>query len=359
MKHAFLSILLCGLIVGAGLGVTAVASKFRGRPSEASAATAHNSVRVTSVNVQLLKPTTVDDRLVLTGSVDPWEDIMLSAETRGKIEWEGVKEGDAVRKRQELIRIDTSLIRAQLDQAEAHERLAIQEFERAQKLSSKGIATDQALDKTKADHDVASASVRLIRTQLEKSVVYAPIDGVVDKLLKDENEFVDVGAALVRVVDIRKVKVRAGIPERDVPFFSKGNRVTLALDALAGRDFQGTIYRIGTTADPATLTFSSEIEVDNPDGLIKPGMIARVTLVRKTLPDSIAIPIFAVLSVENQRHVLVEDQGVARVRAIETGIVQGNSVQVTRGLAAGDRLIVVGQRDLKDGDAVKVLEVLE
>lgn len=359
MKHAIVSILLCGVIVGAGFGVMAVVSKFRGNPSEAAAATPGNSAKVTSVSVQLLKPTTVHDRLVLTGFLEPWEDIMLSSETRGKIEWQGVKEGDTVRKGQELIRIDTSVIRAQLDQAEAQQRLATQEFERARKLSSRGIATDQALDKTQADHDTTSANVRLIRTQLERSVVRGPIDGVVDKLLKDENEFVDVGANLVRVVDIRKVKVRAGIPERDEPFFSKGNRVTVALDALPGRDFQGTIYRIGTTADPATLTFSSEIEVDNPEGLIRPGMIARVTLVRKTLPDSIAIPIFTVLSVENQRHVLVEDHGMARVRAIETGIIQGNSVQVTRGLTAGNRLIVAGQRDLKDGDAVKVLEVLE
>jgi membrane fusion protein (multidrug efflux system) len=154
------------------------------------------------------------------------------------------------------------------------------------------------------------------------------------------------------------VKVKAGLPERDVAAFAKDDSVKVRLDSLPGKEFDGRIYRVSPTAEPATLTFICEVEVDNPDGLLKPGMIARATFVRKSYPDSIVVPLFAILSMENQRLVMVESDGVAHARPIEVGVLQGNSVQVLNGLKAGDRLITVGQRDLQDGDPVKVIEVL-
>ena len=169
----------------------------------------------------------------------------------------------------------------------------------------------------------------------------------------------DVGAPLARIVQVHKVKVSVGIPERDISFFAEGNTATVTLDALQGRSFAGVIHRIATTAEAATLTFIAEIEVDNPDGAIKPGMVARVALVRKSYPDSIIVPLFSILSLENMRFVFVEENGAAHGRPIQVGVLQDNTIQVTEGLRAGDRLIVSGQRDLKDGDPVNVIEVVE
>ena len=358
MKHAFVSLILCAAIAAAGYVSTTVASKLRGASSEAQAAAPDNGKEATSVNVQLLKPTLVNDELVLTGHVEPWEDVLLSAEGAGKIEWQGVKEGDRVKKGQELLKIDTSLIQAQLDQAQAQHKLACQELQRAKTLSTKGVASGQTLDKTQADCDMASANVRLVTIRLGKSVIAAPADGVIDKLLKEQDEFVDTGMPLARLVQVHKVKVRVGLPERDVSAFAKDDSVKVHLDSLPGKEFDGKIYRVSPTAEPATLTFICEVEVDNSDGLLKPGMIARATFVRKSYPDSIVVPLFAILSMESQRLVMVESDGVAHARPIEVGVLQGNSVQVLNGLKAGDRLITVGQRDLQDGDPVKVIEVL-
>jgi len=360
MKHAIISIVLCAAIIGAGYVATRiVAAKARGTSSQAEAAVPEQDIaNVTTVNVHVLKPVLVNDQLVLTGHVQPWQEILISAEGAGKIEWQGVKEGDRVQKGQELLKIDTRVMRAQLDQAEAQHKLACQELQRAKTLSTKGVTSGQSLDKCQADCDMAAANVRLMTIRLEKSVVAAPTDGVIDKLLKEQDEFVDVGIPLLRLVQVQKVKVGAGIPERDVSAFAKNDAVTVQLDALPGRIFQGKIYRVAPTAEPTTLTFISEIEVDNPDGLIKPGMIARSALVRKSYPDAIAVPIFSILSMENQRYVMLEKDGIARMRPIEAGVLQGNSVQVVKGLESGDRLIVAGQRDIQDGDPVKVVEVV-
>ncbi len=359
MKRALMTVLLCGAIVALGYGVTTVASRLRIEKLRAEASAPNGTTKVANVKVQALKPTDVEDRLLLTGGVDPWEDRIVSAEATGKIEWQGVEEGQSVKAGQELTRIDTSLMRAQFDQAQAHEKLAAQELDRARSLQTKGVATGQALDKTQADHDVASASRRLIQIRLDKSVVAAPIDGIIDKLFKDKDEFIDTGQPVARLVQTHKVKVRVGIPERDIGAFHSGDPAVVKLDALPDRQFTGSIHRIGTTAEASTLTFVTEIAIDNTEGVIKPGMIARVSLVRKTCPNSVVAPIFSILSLSNQRFVFVENGGVAHARPIEIGIVQGNLVQITKGLDPGDRVIAVGQRDLKDGDAVNVLEELQ
>ena len=354
MRKALLTIVLCGLVVVAGVGATVLTASVKGSKTTVEAGTPTREAKVANVEVAVLAASDVDDRLVLTGRVKPWEDIIASAEVAGRIEAQSVQEGDCVTAGQELVRIDASALRARLTQAEAAQRLADQELDRIQSLSKKNITTAQSVDRVRAERAVAAADLELVRIQIRKSVLKSPIDGVVDMLFRDQDEFTDIGKPLLRIVQVHKVKVCVGIPERDVSNFAKGDAVTVTLDALQGREFAGTIHSIGTTAEAATLTFIAEIEVDNAEEAIKPGMIARATLVRRTFADSLVVPIFAVLSVENERFVFVENNGVAEGRRIEIGVLAGGEVQVVDGLSPGDRLIVVGQRDLRPGDRVNV-----
>lgn len=359
MRKALASIILCVLVVALGMGVTVAGQHFRSLKLQAEAAVPPPPAKIAGVHVKVLKPEVVEDRLVLTGTVEPWEDVLLSSEARGKIEWQGIDEGQSVEKGQELVRIDTSLIQAQLDQAKTQEKLANQELQRLRSLSDKGVTTPQNLDQAVAQRDTAEASRRVVEIQLDKSMLRAPIAGVVDKRFSETGEFTDMGSPLIRLVQTQKVKVKIGIPERDILFFKPGDKVTVTLDAVREKKFEGQIHKIATTAEASTLTFVSEVEVDNPDGLIKPGMIARVSLLRKTYPDSIAVPMFAILSIETQRFVFVEENGTAHIRPIEIGVIQEDSVQASSGLKPGDRLIVTGQRELQEGDPVDVMEVIE
>jgi len=105
-----------------------------------------------------------------------------------------------------------------------------------------------------------------------------------------------------------------------------------------------------------TRTFLTEIEIDNPDGALRPGMIARADMVRNTFRDAIQVPIFAAVLVDDQRYVFVEEEGVARLRPVEAGVIQGNMAQVTKGLSPGEHLIISGQYDVRDGEPVNVLQ---
>ncbi len=356
MKKALLTLLLCVAVVGAGGLATVMVAGLRAKAHRAEASMPQKEARVTQVEVKVLEPARVEDRLVLTGGVQPWQEVVVSSEARGKIEEQGVKEGQVVQSGQTLVKVDTSMLKAHVDQAQARQRLAQQDMQRIESLSSKQITSAQNLDQTRAQYEMAEADLRLASIQFEKGVVAAPFDGVIDKLFKEEREFVDVGTPLVRLVQVHRVKVCVGIPERDIAFFSNGDTVSVHVDALPDRSFEGVIESVATTAEPSTLTFQAEVAVENPEGVLKPGMIARASLVRRTYEDSVVAPIFSVLSVENQRFVFVERDGVAEARPIEVGVIQGDSVQVTKGLSPGERLIVVGQRDLKPGDRVAVAE---
>lgn len=357
LGRGLLSVLIClGIMVAvaAVVGVTVWVQS-----SEAKTETNGAAKRVPQVSVRVLKSETVEDGLVLTGSVQPWEEVILSAEVRGKIEWKGIEQGDVVTAGQELYRVDTKSLRARLEEAEAQYKLALQELERIERLAKSGAGTAQSLDNAIANRDVADASLRRLQIEVAKSVVKAPFDGVVDTILVDQNEFVDVGTPLARLVQVHKVKIVFGIPERDIVHFQIGDSVRVRMDAIAARTFEGVIHKIATSADMTTHTFRAEVAVENPEGLLKPGMIGRGTFVREIYPDSLMIPLFTAVLLDEQRVAFVENNGIAELRPIEAGLVQGSSVQVTDGLEPGDHLIVKGQYEVRPGEKVDVQEVLE
>lgn len=357
MKKNLITVGVCGVILLAGAAVVFLATIVESSSRKNNRTTNSSVSRTPAVEVLTVQTSTVEDRLTLTGTVSPWRVATISAETTGKIEWQGIDEGDLVTEGQDLIRVDTEAIRARYDQARAEATLAVQEYERARRLADRGVSPERDLDTAQASRDVAEANLRALEIQLRKSVIKAPFSGVVDKLFREQEEFVDVGAALVRLVQLHKVKVEVGVPERDIGCFAVGQAVRVRLDAIPERGFEGHIYRVATTADPVTHTFTTEIELDNVEGLMKPGMIARAALLRQTFPDSILIPIFSTFVLEGQRFAFVVVDGKAQLRPIGTGIAQGGQVQVVSGLKAGDQLIVKGQYDVRDGEPVQIQQM--
>lgn len=353
MKHFLMSVVLCVLVIALGTGVTYALITLNAKNKAVT--DAEKSDTITNVKVEVIRPVVLDDLLVLTGRIDAWKEVVLSAEVAGNIEWQGVEEGDRVRRGQELLRIDTTWYQTAHDQALAQDLLAAQELERAQRLRESGVSSPQELDRALAQQKVAAADLAAAKTQLGKTVVAAPIDGIIDTLEEERSEWASKGEALVRLVQVDRVKAMVGVPERDIRHFKLGDEVTVIPDALPEHVFTGTIYRMATSADKTTRTFETEIELDNAAALLKPGMTIRAHLVRGTYPDAIVIPIFAVLSLENQRFVVVEQGGVAHLRPVQIGVLRGDHVQITEGLEPGDRLIVVGQRDLRDGEPVRVM----
>ncbi len=356
MKKFFRNLLVIGVIIIAGAGIAIVGMSLRSRPSDAGIVAER---KPKNVKVRILQTATVEDDLKLMGTFEPWLDIVLSAINMGVIGWQGIEEGDFVESDRELIRIDTAELLVSLAQMKARHKLATSELNRVRSMEKEGISSPQAHDRAMTDYEIANVNLRSAELKIADGLIQSKISGVVDTLHLEEGEYVKVGDPLIRLVQVDRLKLVVGIPERDVIYFSKGDTVSVTLDPYPDERFTGTIYLIAATAEISTHTFPTEIELDNAAGKLKPGMMAEARLVRRVFPNSIMIPIFSMMTTDIGKHVFIDDNGEARHTKIDTGFLLGNKVYVRGGLESGDRLIVLGQRDLVDGDPLIVREVIE
>lgn len=356
MKKVFLNLLVVAAIIAGGVGVAIVGMTIRSRPSDAVITPEKKPL---NIKVQVLEARMVEDELALMGTFEAWQDITLSAINQGVIALQSVVEGDVVEADQVLSRVDNGELLVTLAQMQAQHELAQSELQRVEQMQDEGIGTPQAMDRAKTDYRVAYVNLRATEIKIDDGLLTAKFGGIVDTVYQEEGEWVGVGTPMVRLVQVDRLKLVIGIPERDVVRFDLGDVVDIQLDAYPGEVFAGTIYQIAATAEESTLTFRTEIAVDNTDRRLKPGMIAQARLVREAFPDSIMVPLFSLISTEDTRHAFVEDGGVARQRELEVGFLQGTEIFVRSGLEHGERLIVVGHRDLRDGDLVDVREVLQ
>jgi membrane fusion protein (multidrug efflux system) len=160
---------------------------------------------------------------------------------------------------------------------------------------------------------------------------------------------------VARLIQADRIKMAFGAAERDVPLLKVGQEASFTLDSLPGRSFTGRVTFIALSSDPQTGTYPVEIVAANPAGALRPGMVAQVTLTRRTVPQTVSAPTFAVVPKEDGDVVFVLAGTKAVRRKVETGIRENGWIQVLSGLAAGEPLIVKGQRDLQDGQEVRVI----
>lgn len=310
--------------------------------------------RRVNVVVSEIVPQEVRDVVVLPGEADPWLEVRLAAETAGRVERLLVREGDHVAKDQVLAHIDVTALGAGLNRAKAAFALAEDQLRRRQGLFQEGIITEEELDQVRTEHVLARETLRHAEIEYNRGLVRAPMAGRVNDLLIEAGEFVDRGQAMLELVNIDRIKFQVQVPEMDVRFLATGMAVQVMVDAFQGQGFPGVVDFVAFKADSATKTFRTQVVVDNPDGLIRPGMISRVAFVRQIIPDAVVIPLSALIDRGGERMVYIEEEGVALGRKVAIGVIERDRVQITEGLAFGDRLIVAGHREVEEGAAVVV-----
>ncbi|NQU43936.1 efflux RND transporter periplasmic adaptor subunit [bacterium] len=309
----------------------------------------------TNVTVQTLSLRPIRDVLTLPGVSEAQEDILLAARNDGPVERITVEEGHLVTAGQEIARIDAEVLVQTLRSAEASENLAELSYSRIKELAGSKVASQGELDRSLSEMQQARAAVAIGRQNLRDATLVSPIDGKVDEVFLDVGEFVNRGETVARLVDADSVNVVLNVPEKDIPYLRTGTQAFVHNPGPWGGVTTGTITRIGLVADEQSKTFPVEVTVDNRDGLFRPGMINKVDVVRQSRDAAVIISVFSIMQTEKGPVVYVEEEGQARMRPIEVGIRRGADLEVTRGLNAGDRLIVVGQRTLSDGSGVQVV----
>ncbi|UCD79608.1 MAG: efflux RND transporter periplasmic adaptor subunit [Desulfobacterales bacterium] len=306
------------------------------------------------VAVTVIEPVSIQDVVFLPGETEAYEDVQVAANTSGRVEWIGPREGQRVKKGDLLAKIDVSALKASLEHAQAAYELAADLYQRRRRLYENKIIAKEELDQSETQLKLAAADLEQVKVRYSHGFPKSPVTGIVNHLYLEVGEYAEVGKPITNIVNIDKIKINVQVPELDVRFVEKGQTTPIRIDAFAERILTGTVDFVAFKADPATKTFLVRSVIENPSHDIRPGMIGRVAFVRRTIPDAIAVPLFAIVDKGGERIVFIENDGVAESRIISIGVIEGERVQITSGLNVGDHLIVKGHTEVEDGLKVMV-----
>jgi membrane fusion protein (multidrug efflux system) len=265
-----------------------------------------------------------------------------------------------VEKGQGLVKLEDDLLAAQVDEARAAAQLAQEEWERQRRLwEVDSIGTELMYLQRKYQAEIGAARLAQLEARLERTVIRAPIAGVFDDHFLEVGEMAIIGAPVVRVVDIGRVKVTAGVPERHARSVNAGDAAIVTFDIFPGRELNGRVQFVGASVDPSNRTFEIEIVLANPEAIMKPAMVANVQVQREQLDAVIAVPQDVIQRSADGYKVFVIEQSeghdLAKAKSVVLGPASRNLVVIESGLEVGDILITLGQQLVDNGSRVRIV----
>ena len=160
---------------------------------------------------------------------------------------------------------------------------------------------------------------------------------------------------IISVVDVSRVKVTAGIPERYIGQVTKGTSVSITFEVYPGEVFEGQVSYVSPVLSDVNRTFEIEIVLANKDGRLKPEMSANIRVQKSLQEDAIVLEQDLIVDMGEERYVFVLENNIAKKRAVTLGGRMDNAVLITSGLSKGDKLIYEGFQFVNDGDKVTVI----
>jgi len=349
------------LAIAALVGTLAVAAIGCEKKDQAPAETKPVAVPVAVMEVETTD--VLADVARLHGKTEPNRVVDVASEVAGRVEDIRVEEGQTVRCEDAdcvLVQLNTDLLQAQYDRYKSEAGFNQRDYERLQEAYKRGVATQTEVDQARMRAESFRALMDSAAAELERSTIRPPIDGLVNEIPIEEGEYLQPGSPVVQIVDLDVIKVVVNVPERDISYFSLGDEATVVLNGDGGeREMAGRITFISQLADPATFTSRVEISVPNADRRLRTGKVVDVLLTRRTIPHAVLVPLSTVIPRENDYVVYLVNDNTAHRQVVELGLIRGQDVQVTSGLAAGDRLIISGHRLVADGQLVRIEPTVE
>jgi RND family efflux transporter MFP subunit len=304
-----------------------------------------------SAEIITVEAHTVEYPLDAVGKAEPSAEAAIVAESPGRITVLNMREGGTVARGQVVAATDTELHRISLEAAESSLRQAERTLARLEKLKAENNTTEAEWENALYSVEQARANVATCKERIEDAKILAPISGVVTKRNIEHGSVIQPGQSLAQLTNVATLKIAVPLSEQDIIKIKNGQSVKVAFDAMPGKTTSGRVSNIAVVADQAG-RFDVEITVANASGQIRSGMSARVQFGGAARKNVVTIPKTALISLASTPSVFVLDaKGKAQLRAIEVGnSLDNNMIEVLSGLQSGDRLVVKGQDNLKEGE---------
>lgn len=336
------------------LAVAVLASCSQGTQEETS--TAGNDQQKEPVEVMKLQPRIIARSVEYPATLLAYDEVHLVPAQPGRIEDIYVEVSDRVTKGTQLVQMD----KTQLHQAEVQLQNLKADFQRLDTLKQYGSIAQQQYDQLKTQYEVAKSNVEFLK---ENTQLTAPFNGVISGRYFEPGEMYSGTpttpqgkAAVLSIVQIDRLKAIVEVSEKHFPQVEKEMETKIKVDIYPDKDFTGRIERIHPKIDPTNRTFNAELVLNNREGLLRPGMFARITF-ELDKEEALLLPSMAVLKMQgsNNRYLFVERDGIAHRISVTIGDRFDDNIEVISDqLEEGDNIIVTGQARLLDGVPVEV-----
>jgi len=315
---------------------------------------------IPDVNVVALELTKqpIRDRINLPGIVEPWVKFDIIAEVRGEVKEKRIEKGTPVKKGDIIAVLDTQDYEIARQAATATYDTALASKKRLEKLYKEQLTSRSQLDDITAQVEQYKAQLDSAALNLERCTIKSPISGIINNLYIEQGQYINVSDPIGEVLQMDKVKVIVGIPESDVSAVNDVTKFQVKLDALNGKIFKAEKHYLSKASDPQARLYNLELGIDNPDGEILPDMFARVDIVKQEVEDALSVPLYSIITLNNEQVVYVVNDDTVHARSVKTGIQEGWRIEITDGLHAGDHVIAIGHRSVSEGQTVNVIRTV-
>ncbi|MGW8195891.1 MAG: efflux RND transporter periplasmic adaptor subunit [Desulforhopalus sp.] len=309
------------------------------------------SLPAVPVTIARVAKTVASNQIEVVGTVQAAQQAQISAKISGNIITLNVELGSRVKQGELLVELSAEEISAQMQQAKAQLEETRRNLAREESLLKKNAATPESVKTLRDKNRIAEAAYREARTMLDYTKITAPFSGTITRKLADVGDLATPSKPLLYLEDDKRLQILTDIPEAMILEIQKNDRLSVFIPS-ADLVVEGAVEEISPTVDPTSRSAPVKLHVPFHPKL-RSGQFARVTLTSKQA-ETLEVPLSAVTPYGQMERVFVDNDGNASLRLVRTGAQIGNRVEILSGLQENDKIIVTGQDNLVDGQAITV-----
>jgi membrane fusion protein (multidrug efflux system) len=291
---------------------------------------------------------------------------VIYAHVPGYLKVLNVDKGDYVHKGQILAYIQDPELRQSLAEKVARVRISYLTYERIKQvwLNHPKLISKQRVQEKLAAYLASIAAMRHDEALVAYKTIRAPYDGMITHRFVDQGKLISQGTEqtvsvqpIVTIEQVDTLRAYVWVPAGVAPHIRRGQRVEAQFEGLPDETFEGRVTRFDVEENPKTRTMRTEVDFDNKDLRIHPGMYGKYTFYIKELPQALLVPGGSVRSEKGKglSVAVVDKDGKVEIRPITIGIDNGNWVQVIDGLSVGERVVTAGKWHVRNGQKVRAI----
>ena len=313
-----------------------------------------DSSKAVEVGVSEVKSGTFTNYIQIQGKIDAQDNVTAYPQSPGTITAIYAKAGQHVSRGQVLVQLDNSAQRQTIAQNEATVSLNQTLYDRQKNLWDQKIGTEVQFLQAKTTLQASKKALSALREQAAMYRITSPISGTVDQMDLKLGQVAQPGTTGIRIVNDDVLKVKADVPESYAGRVGTGNQVKILVPD-ANDSLVTNVTFAAKAIDPTSRSFAVEIKLPKRKSL-RPNMTAIIKIADYSKTNAVVIPVKAIQKSELGDYVYVNENGVAKRKAIKAGVTYGGQTEILSGLKAGEQLVTEGAADIEDGDKVKVLQ---